>query len=97
MALTATSTPDEIIAEYQSTSGYDLDGSTSNCKLFIRACRLLLGLRPEQTNVDGTGTRFNHSHVERQMMQAERWLAANGGRDGNRVASRRWDMRGLRS
>lgn len=97
MALDATSTADEILAEYKANADWYVEASATKCKLFIVACEMLLGTRPGQTSVDGTMITFTQSTVEKQLERAMKWYQANGGSSGSRVASRRWDMREMRS
>ena len=96
MALDATSTSDEILAEYKGNADWYIDNSVTKCKLFIVACEMMLGTRPGQTSVDGTMMAFNQQLVERQLERALAWYRANGGPSGSRVASRRWDMGSIR-
>lgn len=97
MPINSTSSPSEILAVYADNLGYDMDGSVRKAKSFITACRALLALRPDQTTIDGTSQRFDQSQIREELDRAQRWLSRNGGVNGQRTASRRWDMRGLRS
>ena len=96
MALDATSTSDEILAEYKGNADWFVENSATKCKLFIVACEMMLGTRPGQTSVDGTMMTFNQGLVEGQLKRALSWYNANGGPSGSRTASRRWDMGSIR-
>lgn len=96
MALTSSSTIDEIITEYVDASGYDIDGSVANCKLFIRACRILLLKRPDSVTIDGVSTRFDAKRIEAQQRRAEAYLAAND-TSARKRSARYWDMGDLRT
>lgn len=87
-------TADTYLAQFEANLGYDVNQSVTECKLFITACRAILVLRPTLMSVDGTQLSF--SNIQMQLEVAQKWLRANGGAGGNRVAARRWDMRDIR-
>lgn len=81
MALDASSTIDEIVAQYIDSSLYDVNGSVAECRDHIQACRILLVKRPASITTDGVSTRFNSAAVESDLGRALSYYSAkNGGR-----------------
>ena len=82
MSLDSTSTLAEIRAEYANNAYYAENGSLSECKDFIGACRLLLLVQPERVVHGGRGAEeisLNLEILERQLARAEQWYASKRG------------------
>ena len=75
MALSATSTQEDVIAAYKANARYDFAASATMCQDFIEACRLLLLMLPK---IAGLGTRgsmqLNPDLIQLQLERAEAWV-----------------------
>lgn len=78
MALTDASTLPEVNAQYENNCSYDLNGSVSECKLFIQAVRYLL--RRQADEVQGSGgarVRQDRSVLVAELAAAKSWWMSN--------------------
>jgi hypothetical protein len=99
MAITSTSTLDEIAAAYLDSAGYDLPGgSVAMCEDFVVACRALQLKRPVSVTVDGNPVTFDYRAMADQLRHALSWLAANRvpSGAGGIAGVRTYDMSGVR-
>lgn len=78
MAITSASTQAEIIGEYLDNLSYDSNGSASQCQSFIAACRALLVMHPGDWQQGSSRIQYKPELWERQLSQAQNWLAVNG-------------------
>lgn len=78
MALSSSSTTDDVLAAYADNASYEEDADTAKCKAFISACRLLLSPAhlPRKTGAGGNEVELVPEVIERRMDDARRWLAA---------------------
>lgn len=67
----------EVVEQYVDNLGYFVTGSTVQAGLFITAVMELLVRRPETIVVAGNTTKFSHSVLQKQLEEAQNWLAAN--------------------
>lgn len=77
MAIDAASTQDQIVGEYLENCGYDLEGSVSKCQAFIKACRALLIMHPQNWSQTSTTIQFDPRLWKDQLDGAMNWLRAN--------------------
>ena len=78
--LTSSSTLADAEAAWDDNADYAEVGSTTKAQAFIQAGRILLRRLPSRV-ASGRGaadTTLNVGAIERQLQQAQRWLAANG-------------------
>lgn len=77
MSIDSASTQDDIVAVYLDNLGYDVDGSASKAREFIKACRALLVIHPSQWSQSTTNMTFDPSLWQKQLTDALAWLASN--------------------
>ena len=63
---------------YLATSGYDVDASVADAKLFVKACRQLLLLLPRGSADERTRTDLSPDLIREQLNAARSWLAGLG-------------------
>lgn len=76
MALT---TPSAALTQYAANCLYDVHGSTSECTLFIEACRVYLAMAPKQAKLGRVGGEQTMSPelVAEELNKAVLWLRTN--------------------
>lgn len=79
MSLSSSSTLAEIQAAYDDNSSYDLNGSVSQCKNFIIACRMLLRRTPTAATQDRGSIQMNTDALKTALDLATQWLFQNSG------------------
>lgn len=84
-------TPDEIHEAYITNASYAEDSSLAKANAFVTACRRMLA-NPTSFAVDGESGSFDPKTIQTEMMQAQRWIAANARSGGAKYFS----FRGLR-
>ena len=83
LTITAQTTRNDLLDEYQRCSGYDVDGDTTAARQFVRVCRALLSPRypseAEQGGKGGFSSRMVLSTdlLSEQLKAALKWLSAN--------------------
>lgn len=77
MTIDSASTQDDIVAAYLDNLGYDVDGSASQARVFIKACRALLVMHPSQWSETSTQMTFDPQLWKSQLDSALAWLAQN--------------------
>lgn len=77
MAIDETSTIDECKSELRANAAYDLNGSTTEARAFIYACRCLIDLCLEAGAKGDETYRDDVAKYERMMKRAESWLSGN--------------------
>lgn len=86
--LSSASTDAEVEDAYADNASYAEDGSVAKARAFITACRLLLLRRPSQASKGGPGgaaLEFDPTLYERQITQAEQYIAVNNTAAGSGV------------
>lgn len=76
MAISSSSTLAEVKAEYIDNAGYDANDSASECRAFIKACRVILAW-PKRSQKGDVETEFDLSQVRSLLDDALAWLASN--------------------
>lgn len=77
MSLSSASTMAEIENAYDDNASYDLNGSVTECKEFIAACRILLRRKPQDRSIDKMSMGYNLELWQTQLAKAEQWLSIN--------------------
>jgi hypothetical protein len=85
MALTSSSTIDEIKAAYVDNSAYDVNGSVAQAKLFVQACRVLVMKMPKMAAGDRASLSLSPELVNQQMADALQWLGGQADTTGSVV------------
>lgn len=75
--LSSASTDQQVWNAYDDNASYAEDASVSKAKSFITACRILLRRRPTAMTVDGNVVAFSASSIEKELEDAQHWLAQN--------------------
>ena len=85
MAISSTSTQEEIIGQYLDNVGYDHAGSVASCQLFIQAIRALLVSNPADWQKGQHRITFQPAQWRQELQQAQVWLNAqsSAGRSGS--------------
>lgn len=78
MTISSASTQDDIVGEYLDNLNYDINGSASQCKSFIAACRALLVMHPSNWQQSSASIQFDAKLWESQLNAAMDWLNVNG-------------------
>lgn len=81
MTLSSSSTLTQVRNAYFDNAGYEENGSPSEAKAFITACRQLLVRQPSRSSKGGRGgeeIEINLTVVSEQLREAQAWLAENG-------------------
>lgn len=60
---------------YAENADYEESGSVAKAKLFITACRRMLGLRP--SDISDATSRMTFQSIEKQMNAAQAYVVAN--------------------
>jgi hypothetical protein len=94
-SLSSASTDQEVWDAYDDNASYAEDASVSKAKSFVTACRILLRRRPTNMTVDGSTVAFSATSIERELEDAQHWLAQNN-TSVNGGSVRYLDFRGLR-
>lgn len=101
MALTSTSTIEEIKAAYIDNAAYDVNNSVAQAKLFVQACRILLLVMPKQGSQDRANFGLSPELIAEQLKDATAFCgghvdatAADGTITGGTV--RHFDLSNLR-
>ena len=80
MALTGTSTLNDVVTEYLANADYDVSASATKAKLFLVACRFLLILLPSRASSGGASElEFDPNTIKGEMNAAKSWINANSG------------------
>lgn len=78
--LSSASTLAQIEACYDDNASYQEDGSVSECRSFLTACRMLLRRYSAEAQKAGSGNRLrmdeNLRQLEQQISEAKAWLAS---------------------
>lgn len=82
MAISSSSTQNQIVAAYLDNLNYDINESVSECRSFVAACRALLVMHPSNWSQSGANIQFSPELWQRQLDDAKSWLAANGDSSG---------------
>lgn len=77
MALSSASTLAEITIEYDDNCDYDLNGSVTQCKAFIKAARMLLRRMVEEVRAGDSTVRDSYEKIKDALDKAESWWASN--------------------
>lgn len=77
MALSSTSTFDEVVSQYDDNAGYDIENSVAKAKLFVEACRILKRRRPTGVQGDGQYMQYTPESITEELNAALAFLAAN--------------------
>ena len=75
--LSSSSTDQQVWDSFDDNASFEEDGSASKAAAFVTACRILLRRRPQSTSVDGTTVSFDGGAIEKEMLRAQKWQAAN--------------------
>lgn len=79
--ITSSTATAEIYGYYVASQNYDLDGSTTQARDFIRSARALLAQiaqgKAKSVSIDGNPVTFDAELLERQIKAASDWLSAN--------------------
>jgi hypothetical protein len=74
--LDSTATLDEVLAQFEDTSLYDVSGDATMCREHIQSCRMLISRTLEESR-HGTGAvRDSAGKYQRALDDAVKWLAA---------------------
>lgn len=77
--LTGNSSADDLRQSYWENASFEEDASTTKCRRFITAVRILLAT-PSKTARGGRGgaeVEFDKAALQTQLRQAQQWLAEN--------------------
>jgi hypothetical protein len=77
LAITSASTLSEIVDQYKDNVSYEEDGSVAKARLFVTACRALLGVRPSQFSANGYGNSFSATALQEEISQARKFINAS--------------------
>lgn len=75
--LSSASTDQAVWDSFDDNASFEEDQSATKAAAFVTACRILLRRRPQSTSVDGTTVSFDGGAIEKELMRAQKWLAAN--------------------
>lgn len=75
MAITSSSTIDEIVAEYVDNCDYDSPASLSKARAFIKACRVLLLKMPKMSSQDRASYALSPELIQKQLEDAQSFAA----------------------
>lgn len=75
--LNSASTDQQVWDSFDDNASFEEDSSATKAAAFVTACRILLRRRPQSTSVDGTTVAFDPGAIEKELMRAQKWLAAN--------------------
>ena len=75
MALTATSSFNEIIEEYRTAAEWEATGNVTLAQRFVVACTHLLVELPAATTKDGESVQYQPQIIENQQRRARHFLA----------------------
>lgn len=75
--LSSNSSLAEINAAYEDHCDYDLEGSVEDCRVFIKACRILLRRMTEEDQRGDRRIRDSYVKIRDELAKAESWLKAN--------------------
>lgn len=82
MALSSTSTIDDVLAAYKDNADYEFsgsDGSVSKAQNFAVACRYLILLMPKMGSQDKASLSLSPELVEKQLDQARQFIYSADG------------------
>lgn len=65
----------ELRFKLQANAGYKSDSTLGKARLYIDAARAIVSLGIEETEHEGERVRLNLGLLEKQLAEAERWLA----------------------
>lgn len=80
MAITSSSSYDDVKDAYLDNLSYETDGSTTKALAFVEACRALILFVPSRNVQGGRGgheTEFDIAEIRRQLETARAYVAAN--------------------
>jgi len=79
MALSSSSTRDDVLAAYADNASYEEDASVAKAKAFVTACRMLLSPKHSAALVSGPGlqVQIGLKQIAGELAAAQSWLAAN--------------------
>jgi hypothetical protein len=77
MSIDETSTLSEVLAEYRANLDYDIDGSVTKCKAFIRAARHLIALCLDEATKGDETVRESVGRYQRAHDEAVSWWSSN--------------------
>lgn len=81
--ITSASTRQEVLDAIVDNASYLEDNSVAKCKIYITALRVYLRRWAfEESRSSGQSLRFNTANSERDLRDAQTWLANNGGSFG---------------
>jgi len=86
MSLSSASTDAEVWAAYDDNCSYDLNGSVTECKAFIQACRILLRRMAQAVEQGDNRVQDDYAKIENQLNEAVEWWQSN---DTDAATSRR--------
>jgi hypothetical protein len=99
MSLTSTSTLAEIQAAYDDNSAYDVNGSVSQAKLFVQACRMLMRRMPKMASQDRGSVQLSPELIQQEMQVASAFLASTPDTTSSNITGggvRHFDLGNLR-
>jgi hypothetical protein len=77
MSLTSSSTDAEVSAAYLTNLDYDIDGSVSKAREFMRACRFLIHKMAQEIEHGGKRVQDTYLKYQSELAKAEGWLRLN--------------------
>ena len=77
MSLTSSSTDAQVRAAYDDNADYDIEGSVVKAKLFIQACRILLGRIQRSVRHSDAQVDEEYQKISDQLKMAMNWWTAN--------------------
>lgn len=83
MAITSTTTLAEAKAEYLGNASYAENGSVTQAKAFVSACRALIVLLPARSMAGGKSADFSIADVRAEKEKAETWIGSNNSAAGS--------------
>ena len=77
MAITSSSTYDEVLTEYRDTLAYDIHDSVAECKRFIEAARTLIALCASAQAHGDESLSEDYKRYKEELTKGEAWWVAN--------------------
>lgn len=74
--LESTATLAQVLAQYETTSVYDIEVDLVMCREQIQACRMLIARTADETRQGSAALRDNAGKYERALKAATNWLAS---------------------